>query len=66
MSAEEEKAVQLIDNQNLDMYVPFNEYARIGNTKRKEPPPNEEKPKKKKRRRKRKRVKVTLKNFVNV
>ena len=47
VSGKEEKAVQLIDNQSLDVYVPFDEYARI-EAKRKGSP-NKEKPKKKRK-----------------
>ena len=50
VNAEEEKAVQLIDNQSLDVYVPFNEYARI-EVKRKGSP-NKKKPKPRKKRKK--------------
>ena len=50
VSAEDEKAVQLIDNQSLDVYVPFDEYARIENKKKRKKPPAQKKKKKRKRR----------------
>ena len=50
VSADDEKAVQLIDNQSLDVYVPFDEYARIENKKKRKKPPAQKKKKKRKRR----------------
>ena len=50
VSAEDEKAVQLIDNQSLDRYVPFDEYARVENKKRRKKPPAQKKKQKRRRR----------------